>query len=58
LNLKLLRANIRYAIVSGSGGVVNQQAVRSEIDILSIMTAWISREEKPAVPADKLADQL
>jgi len=48
-----------YAIVSGRGGVVNQQTVRNEIDILKRIYDKVDKlgKKKPAVPAtDKLAD--
>ena len=50
-----------YTIVSGRGGVINQQTVRSEIDILKRIYDRIEKlgKKKPAVPAtDKLAEQL
>jgi hypothetical protein len=50
-----------YTIVSGRGGVVNHQTVRSEIDILKHIHDRIEKlgKKKPAVPAtDKLAEQL
>ena len=50
-----------YAIVSGRGGVVNQQAIRGQIDILKRIYDKVDKlaKKKPAVPAtDKLADQI
>ena len=50
-----------YTIVSGRGGVVNQQAVRTEIEILKRINDKVDKlgKKKPAVPAtDKLADQI
>jgi glyoxylase-like metal-dependent hydrolase (beta-lactamase superfamily II) len=50
-----------YAIVSGRGGVVNQQAVRSQLETLKRINDKVEKlgKKKPAVPAtDKLADQI
>jgi glyoxylase-like metal-dependent hydrolase (beta-lactamase superfamily II) len=50
-----------YIIVSGRGGVVNQQNVRSQIEILKRIYDKIDKlaKKKPANPAtDKLADQI
>lgn len=50
-----------YTIISGRGGVVNQQVVRSQIEILKRINERVERlgKKKPAVPpTDKLADQL
>jgi glyoxylase-like metal-dependent hydrolase (beta-lactamase superfamily II) len=50
-----------YTIVSGRGGVVNQQVVRSQIDILKRIHDKIDKagKKKPAVPpTDKLAEQI
>jgi hypothetical protein len=50
-----------YAIVSGRGGVVNQQNVRSQLETLKRINDKVEKlgKKKPAVPAtDKLADQI
>ena len=50
-----------YTIVSGRGGVVTQQIVRSQIDILKRIYDRVDKigKKKPAVPGtDKLAEQL
>ena len=50
-----------YTIVSGRGGVVNPQAIRSQIEILKRIHDKVDKlgKKKPAVPAtDKLADQI
>lgn len=50
-----------YTIISGRGGVVNQQVIRSQIEILKRIHDKIDKlgKKKPAVPAtDKLADQI
>lgn len=50
-----------YAIVSGRGGVINQQVVRTQIDILKRINDKVEKlgKKKPAVPAtDKLAEQI
>ena len=50
-----------YTIVSGRGGVVNQQTVRGEIDTLKHIYDRIDKigKKKPAVTGtDKLAEQL
>jgi len=50
-----------YTIVSGRGGVVNQQVVRSQIDILKRIYDKMDKlaKKKPTAPAtDKLADQI
>lgn len=50
-----------YAIVSGRSGIINQQNVRSQIEILKRINDKVEKlgKKKPAVPAtDKLADQI
>jgi cyclase len=50
-----------YTIISGRGGAVNQQAIRSQIEILKRIHDKVDKmgKKKPAVPAtDKLADQI
>ena len=50
-----------YTIISGRGGVVNPQAIRSQIEILKRIHDKVDKlgKKKPAVPAtDKLADQI
>ncbi len=50
-----------YTIISGRGGVVNHQGVRSQIDALKRINDKVEKlgKKKPAAPAtDKLADQI
>ena len=50
-----------YTIVSGRGGVVTQQNVRTQIEILKRIYDKVDKlgKKKPAIPAtDKLADQI
>ncbi|HJS19396.1 MAG TPA: MBL fold metallo-hydrolase [Anaerolineales bacterium] len=50
-----------YTIVSGRGGIINQQNVRSQIEILKRINDKVEKlgKKKPAVPAtDKLAEQI
>lgn len=50
-----------YTIISGRGGVVNQQVVRSQLETLKRINDRVEKlgKKKPAAPAtDKLADQI